>query len=88
MRIGFSKFGAFAVLGNPDHTAVLVEETVSCRLVADEESVRPDDVHVLTVVEQSAGRAPRGESYDLAKLQEGEVCIPPGWGRSSISVQG
>lgn len=77
VRIGAAakQFGAFAILGDPDHTAVLVEDTVPRRAVADGESVRPADVGVLTVVEQSAGRAPRRESYDLAKLQEGEVWV-------------
>lgn len=75
VRIGAAQFGAFAILGDPDHTAVLVEDTVPRCAVADGESVRPADVGVLTVVEQTAGRAPRRESYDLAKLQEGEVWV-------------
>ncbi len=75
VRIGAAQFGAFAVLGDPDHTAVLVEDTVPRYAVADGESVRPADVGVLTVVEQTAGRAPKRDSYDLAKLQEGEVWV-------------
>ncbi|KAI9429014.1 hypothetical protein H4582DRAFT_389649 [Lactarius indigo] len=75
VRIGAAQFGAFAILGDPDHTAVLVEDTVPHCAVADGESVRPGDVGVLTVVEQTAGRAPRRASYDLAKLQEGEVWV-------------
>ena len=75
VRIGAARFGSFAVLGDPDHTAVLVEDTVPRCTVADGESVRPADVGVLTVVEQSAGRAPKRDSYDLAKLQEGEFWV-------------
>ena len=75
VRIGAARFGSFAVLGDPDHTAVLVEDTVPRCAVADGESVRPADVGVLTVVEQSAGRAPKRDSYDLAKLQEGEFWV-------------
>jgi hypothetical protein len=75
VRIGGAQFGAFSTLGNPDHTAVLVEDTFPRCAVADGASVRPADVGILTVVEQSAGRVPRRESYDLAKLQEGEVWV-------------
>ncbi|KAH9061917.1 hypothetical protein EDB87DRAFT_1821482 [Lactarius vividus] len=45
------------------------------RVALDGDGVRPADVGVLTVVEQTVGRAPRRESYDLAKLQEGEVWV-------------
>lgn len=74
VRIGMG-YGAFAFLGEPDHTAVLVEDTVPRRAVADGQSVKPADVGVLTVVEQTAGRAPKRESYDLANLQQGEVWV-------------
>ncbi|KAH9054132.1 hypothetical protein EDB87DRAFT_1796205, partial [Lactarius vividus] len=75
VRIGAAQFGSIAILGDPDHTAVLVEDTVPRCAVADGDGVRPADVGVLTVVEQTAGRAPRRGSYDLAKLQEGEVWV-------------
>ncbi|KAH9974549.1 hypothetical protein BGW80DRAFT_1473937 [Lactifluus volemus] len=75
VRIGAARPGAFAILGNPDHTAVLVQDTVPRRVVGDGESVMPADVGVLTVVEQSAGHAPKRDSYDLAKLQKGEVWV-------------
>jgi hypothetical protein len=75
VRIGAAQYGAYAILGEPDHTAVLVEDTVPRCAVADGESVRPADVGVLTVVEQSAGRVPQRESYDLAKLQQGEFWV-------------
>jgi hypothetical protein len=76
VRIGMGQYGgAFALLGEPDHTAVLVQDTVPRCAVADGQSVRPADVGVLTVVEQSAGHAPKRDSYDLAKLQQGEVWV-------------
>jgi hypothetical protein len=74
VRIG-GQYGAFSLLGEPDHTAVLVEDTVPRRAVADGQDVKPADVGILTVVEQSAGRAPKRGSYDLAKLQQGEVWV-------------
>ncbi|KAF8496115.1 hypothetical protein F5888DRAFT_1804261 [Russula emetica] len=75
VRIGMRQYGAFAVLGDPDHTAVLVQDTVPRCAVVDGQSVKPADVGVLTVVEQTAGRAPKRDSYDLAKLQQGEVWV-------------
>ncbi|KAH9007755.1 hypothetical protein EDB84DRAFT_1600412 [Lactarius hengduanensis] len=67
VRIGAAQFGAFAVMGDLDHTAVLVEGTVPRFAVADGDGVRPADVGVLMVVEQTVGRASR--------LQDGEVWI-------------
>ena len=75
VRIGGAQPGSFSILGDPDHTAVLVADTVPRCAVADGMSVRPADVGVLTVVEQTAGRAPKRESYDLAKLLQGEVWV-------------
>jgi len=75
VRIGTAQYGGFAILGQPDHTAVLVEDTIPRGAVGDGQSVKPADVGVLTVVEQTAGRAPKRESYDLAKLQQGEVWV-------------
>lgn len=75
VRIGTAQHGGLAFLGDPDHTAVLVENTVPRCAVADGDSVKPADVGVLTVVEQSAGQAPKRDSYDLAKLQTGEVWV-------------
>jgi hypothetical protein len=75
VRIGTSQFGGYAMLGKPDHTAVLVKDTVPRCAVADGESIKPADVGVLTVVDQSVGRVPRRESFDLAKLQQGEIWV-------------
>ncbi|KAH9061921.1 hypothetical protein EDB87DRAFT_1682587 [Lactarius vividus] len=75
VRIGAAHFGVFAILGDPDHTADLIEDTVPRCAVADGEGVRLADIGVLMVVEQTAGPVPRRESYDLAKLLEGEVWV-------------
>jgi hypothetical protein len=75
VRIGMGQYGAFSILGDPDHTAVLVEDTVPRCAVADGQSVKPADVGVLTVVEQTAGHAPKRDSYDLGKLQQEEVWV-------------
>lgn len=75
VRIGMGQYGAYSLLGDPDHTAVLVQDTVPRCAVADGQSVKPADVGVLTVVEQTAGRAPKRDSYDLANLQQGEVWV-------------
>ncbi|KAH9975048.1 hypothetical protein BGW80DRAFT_1225355 [Lactifluus volemus] len=74
-RIGKAQGGAFATLGNPDHTAVLVQDTVPRGVVADGKSIDPANVGVLTVVEQSPGQTPKQNSYDLAKLRAGEVWV-------------
>jgi hypothetical protein len=73
--IGTAQYGRFSILGEPDHTAVLIKDTVPRCAVADGESVKPADVGVLTIVDQSVGQAPRRESYDLAKLQRGEIWV-------------
>jgi hypothetical protein len=75
VRIGMVQYGSFSILGDPDHTAVLVQDTIPRCAVADGQSMKPADVGVLTVVEQTAGHAPKLDSYDLAKLQQGEVWV-------------
>jgi hypothetical protein len=52
--IGAVQFGVFAILGDPDHTVVLVKDTVPRRAITDGESVRLADVSILTVVEQNS----------------------------------
>ncbi|KAI9453600.1 hypothetical protein F5148DRAFT_985459 [Russula earlei] len=73
--VGMPGYGAFALLGDPDHTAVLVKDAVPRCAVADGQNVKPADVGLLTVIEQTAGRAPKRDSYDLAKLQQGEFWV-------------
>jgi hypothetical protein len=73
VRIGTAS--RYSILGEPDHTAVLVEDTVPRCAVADGQSVAPAEVGVLTVADQSLGRVPKRESFDLAKLQQGEMWV-------------
>jgi hypothetical protein len=71
-----ARFGMeYGVLSLQSHTAVLVEDTIPNCAVADGQDVRPADIGVLTVVEQSAGSAPKRDSYDLSNLQQGEVWV-------------
>ena len=71
-RISMGQNGALSLLS---HTAILVEDTVPLHTVADGQDVKPADIGVLKVVEQSAGSAPKRDSYDLANLQQGEVWV-------------
>jgi hypothetical protein len=73
VRIGTAS--RYSILGEPDHTAVLVEDTVPRCAVAEGQSVAPAEVGVLTVVDQSLGRASKRESFDLAQLQQGELWV-------------
>ncbi|OBZ74899.1 Altered inheritance of mitochondria protein 3 [Grifola frondosa] len=67
--------GAWATLGNPDHTAVIVTDAVPSVPVADGQSVKPAELGTLEVVEQSVGKPPARASYDLDGLEEGEMWI-------------
>ena len=71
-RISMGQNGALSLLS---HTAILFEDTVPHHAVADGQDVKPADIGVLKVVEQSAGSAPKRNSYDLANLQQGEVWV-------------
>ncbi len=73
-RVGMGR-GGWAILGNPDHTAVIVGDSVPRTTVADGMAVRPADMGTVVVVEQSLGSPPARASYDLANLEEGEVWI-------------
>jgi hypothetical protein len=64
-----------AILRQPDRTAVLLEDIIPRCAVGDGQSVKLADVGILTVVEHTAGRAPKRESYDLAMLQQREVWV-------------
>jgi len=64
-------------LGDPDHTAVIVKDSVPSVSVADSQSVRPGDLGILEVVEQSVstGKTPHRSTYTLSGLEEGEMWI-------------
>lgn len=74
VRVGMGAHG-YAMLGSPDHTAVIVSESLPTVSVADGKSVKPAELGSLEVVEQSVGSPPRRERYDLSQMQEGEVWI-------------
>ncbi|EJF59223.1 hypothetical protein DICSQDRAFT_138681 [Dichomitus squalens LYAD-421 SS1] len=73
-RVGMGPHG-WSTLGNPEHTAVIVSDCVPRTSVADGKAVRPAEVGVIEVVEQSVGSPPARKSYDLANFEEGEVWI-------------
>ncbi|KAL0952791.1 hypothetical protein HGRIS_007016 [Hohenbuehelia grisea] len=69
--------GSWAILGDPDHTAVIVRDSVIAggRRVRDGDSVRPAELGSLEVVEQSVGSPPSRKEYDLEAFEEGEMWI-------------
>ncbi|THH30201.1 hypothetical protein EUX98_g3970 [Antrodiella citrinella] len=67
--------GGHASLGDPDHTAIVVAESVPSEAVGDGMSVKPGVIGVLEVVEQSVGSPPKREKYDLSRMTEGEIWI-------------
>ena len=73
-RVGMGH-GGWAILGDPEHTAVIVSDSVPKASVADGMAVRPAEMGTVVVVEQSVGKPPKRASYDLANLEEGEVWI-------------
>ncbi|RPD76971.1 hypothetical protein L226DRAFT_483206 [Lentinus tigrinus ALCF2SS1-7] len=66
---------SWSMLGNPDHTAVIVSDMVPRTSVADGMMVRPAEMGTLEVIEQSLGTPPKRARYDLSQFQEGEVWI-------------
>lgn len=67
--------GGYATLGDPDHTAIVVADSVPREPVGDGMSVRPGALGVIEVVEQSVGSPPKRERYDLGGMTEGEIWI-------------
>ncbi|KAH6904448.1 hypothetical protein BKA70DRAFT_1296728 [Coprinopsis sp. MPI-PUGE-AT-0042] len=63
------------ILGDPDHTAVIVRDAVPLVEVRDGLEVVPSQLGTITVVEQSAGSLPKEGAYNLQGLQEGEMWI-------------
>ncbi|KAI0632811.1 hypothetical protein C8Q77DRAFT_1119858 [Trametes polyzona] len=66
---------AWALLGDPEHTAVIVGEMVPRVAVEDGMSVPPRDLGTLEVIEQSLGKPPKRATYDLSQMEEGEIWI-------------
>lgn len=74
VRIGMPA-GGYAVLGSPDHTAIIVSDAVPQVSVSDGASLSPSQLGSLVVIEQSVGKPPVRATYDLSRLEEGEVWI-------------
>lgn len=73
-KIGMG-MGGYATMGNPDHTAVIVSDSVPSAQVQDGADVKPSVIGTLEVVEQSVGSPPKRQKYDLSQLQLGELWI-------------
>ncbi|KAI0027483.1 hypothetical protein K488DRAFT_61489 [Vararia minispora EC-137] len=65
----------WSILGDPEHTAVIVEDCVPSVAVSNGVSLPPAQLGTLTVVEQSRGSPPKRMSYALNELIAGEVWI-------------
>ncbi|GJE88899.1 CHAP domain-containing protein [Phanerochaete sordida] len=74
VRVGMPG-GGYTLLGDPDHTAVVVRDAVPSRDVADGAPLLPRELGALEVVEQSVGSPPARARYDLGMLQEGEMWV-------------
>ena len=69
--------GSWATLGDPEHTAVIVQDAVPTRTPHDGESLLPSEFMQLSVVEQSRNQPPepKAQTYDMKAFEEGEVWI-------------
>ncbi|TFK67975.1 hypothetical protein BDN72DRAFT_960581 [Pluteus cervinus] len=65
----------WAVLGDPDHTAVVVQDTIPTVNVQDGGSITPKQLGSIVVVEQSVGSPPAKKEYVLDGMEEGEMWI-------------
>ncbi|KAH9915325.1 uncharacterized protein B0H18DRAFT_940000 [Fomitopsis serialis] len=65
------------MLGNPDHTAVIVSDAVPSVQVSDGQSLKPADLGTLEVVDQSVstGIKPKLDKCVMSGFEEGEVWI-------------
>ncbi|GAA5960803.1 hypothetical protein JCM3765_000823 [Sporobolomyces pararoseus] len=73
--------GSYSILGDPDHTTVIVGTGSPSSLpepshsLASSSRYSPASLNSLTVVEQSLGQAPTERSYDLSAFSTGEIWI-------------
>ncbi|KAJ2932733.1 hypothetical protein H1R20_g4360, partial [Candolleomyces eurysporus] len=67
--------GSYTILGDPEHTAVIVSNSKVLPNVGDGLSIPPSALGSLTVVEQSVGQPPVRKDYNLLGLEEGEMWI-------------
>jgi hypothetical protein len=75
VKIGGGTPGSFSRLGFPDHTAVIVNDSIPLLTAKDGATLKPSDLGTIVVVEQSQGHPPSRKDYDLSYLQEGEMWI-------------
>lgn len=79
VRINFvgAPRGSWATLGDPEHTAVIVEDSVPTRTPKDGEGLLPSELVQLSVVEQSRNQPPepKRQTYDMTAFEQGEVWI-------------
>lgn len=73
---------SWATLGDPDHTAIIVQDAVPSVSVSHGQFVSPKDLGTIVVVEQGVGNPPERREYNLAGMEEGEV-----WIYRPISIQ-
>ncbi|KAI5476999.1 hypothetical protein MNV49_006957 [Pseudohyphozyma bogoriensis] len=67
--------GAYAKLGDPDHTAVILSASPPSTPPTPNSPFPIASLVSLTVVEQSAGKVPTEAEYDMSAMTEGEVWI-------------
>lgn len=70
--------GSWAILGDPEHTAVITKDSIPTRSPQDGRSLLPSELVSLEVVEQSRNNQPpepNKKTYDMAAFEEGEVWI-------------
>jgi hypothetical protein len=81
VRMATDSRGGYALLGDPDHTAVIVSDGPPIPAATKPPhgepgaSIPPSDLGQLTVVEQSVGQPPVRKDYSLHGLEEGEIWI-------------
>jgi hypothetical protein len=67
--------GSWSILGDPDHTAIIVGDSKPGRPPVDGQPLSPADIGSLEVVEQSLGSPPDRRTYDLNAFEQGEMWI-------------
>jgi hypothetical protein len=66
---------SWAILGDPDHTSIIVRDSQPSRPPADGEPLSPASLESLEVVEQSVRSPPDRKTYDLNTFEQGEMWI-------------
>lgn len=82
VRIGAARRGSYYILGEPDHTGIVVNDCLPTTRPRDGRSVSPAALGILAVVEQCLGQPPERKEYDMSRFEEGEM-----WVYRAISMQ-